>query len=146
MLVNFSWVRDGRVAGMALPHPEPWGDLEAAGIGALLSLTEHPATTGPCPPGFACLHVPLIDFGTPSLEDLERCVTWIDEQVEAGRGVAVHCFAGVGRTGTVLAAWMVSQGMEAGAAIEELRALRPGSVETRGQADCVRRFAQRSAT
>jgi protein-tyrosine phosphatase len=58
--------------------------------------------------------------------------------------VAVHCFAGVGRTGTVLAAWMVAQGMEPDAAIEELRALRPGSVETRGQADAVRRFAQRN--
>lgn len=146
MLVNFSWVRDGHVAGMGLPHPDPWDALEAAGIGALLTLTEHPATAAPCPPGFECLHVPLVDFGTPSLEDLERCVTWIDAQVEAGRAVAVHCFAGVGRTGTVLAAWMVSQGMDPDAAIEELRRLRPGSVETRGQADCVRRFAQRKTS
>lgn len=145
MLANFSWVRDGRVAGMGFPHPDPWEELQAAGITALLSLTEYPGPATPCPEGFACLHVPLVDFGTPSLEDLERCVAWIDEQIAAGRGVAVHCFAGIGRTGTILAAWLVSQGMEPDAAMEELRRLRPGSVETRGQADCVRRFAGRSA-
>jgi atypical dual specificity phosphatase len=142
MLVNFSWVREGRVAGMGLPDPEPWSDLRAAGVGAVLTLTEQPLDGASCPQDMACLHVPIVDFGTPSLGNLRRCVAWIDEQVEAGRAVAVHCFAGVGRTGTVLASWMVSQGMAPDDAIRELRSARPGSVETAGQTALVRRFAE----
>jgi atypical dual specificity phosphatase len=86
-----------------------------------------------------------VDFGVPSQRDLDRCVAWIDEQIEEGRAVAVHCFAGIGRTGTVLAAWMVAQGMDAEDVITEIRRLRPGSIETEGQAGAVRAFARRRA-
>jgi len=146
MLVNFSWVREGRVAGMGMPYADPWPVLEEAGVAALLTLTEQPLRGTPSPERFHCLHVPLVDFGTPSPADLERCVAWIDEQVEAGRGVVVHCFAGIGRTGTVIASWLVAQGMAADEAIRELRSKRPGSVETPGQADAVLRFARRKTS
>lgn len=143
MLVNFSWIREGQVAGMGLPYGEGWSKLAEAGVRAVLSLTEHPVRLGEAGEDLESLHVPLVDFGTPAMEDLERCVTWIQAQVEAGRPVAVHCFAGIGRTGTVLAAWVVSQGADPEAAIREIRSLRPGSIETEGQAEAVRRFAAR---
>ena len=141
MLANFSWVRPGQVAGMAFPYGAPWGALREEGVGAVLTLTEHPLESDPTDAGFTALHVPLIDFGTPALEELERCVAWIDEQVEAGRPVAVHCMAGIGRTGTVIAAWLTRQGIDADEAITLLRATRPGSVETAGQVEAIRRFA-----
>ena len=49
--------------------------------------------------------------------------------------------AGIGRTGTVLAAWLTRQGLDPDEAIRVLREMRPGSVETGGQVDAVRRFA-----
>ncbi len=142
MLVNFSWIREGKVAGMGLPYGEGWAKLAEEGVRAVLSLTEHPVRIT-VDEELETLHVPLVDFGTPAMEDLERCVAWIQEQVAAGRPVAVHCFAGIGRTGTVLAAYMVAEGAEPQSAIEEIRSLRPGSIETEGQADAVRRFAER---
>ena len=55
-------------------------------------------------------------------------------------GVAVHCAAGKGRTGTVLAAYLVTQGMTAGEAIRKVRELRPGSVETYEQEQMIREW------
>jgi atypical dual specificity phosphatase len=143
MLVNFSWVVPGRVAGMGMPYGRAWRLLREEGVSAVLSLTEHAPSEDPGVVGLVTLHVPLVDFGTPSPDDLARCVAWIQEQTGAGRGVVVHCFAGVGRTGTVLAAWLTTQGRSAEEAIEEIRRLRPGSIETAGQAEAVRRFAAR---
>jgi len=141
MLVNFSWIRAGKVAGMGMPYANAWDALRQEGIGAVLTLTERAPVGDPEAAGLRKLHVPLVDFGTPSLEDLDRCVTWIDEQLAEGRAVVVHCFAGLGRTGTVLAAWLVREGLKPEAAVAEIRRLRPGSLETGGQVDAVRRFA-----
>jgi protein-tyrosine phosphatase len=57
--------------------------------------------------------------------------------------VAVHCGAGLGRTGVVLAAYFVSTGMTAAAAITKVRKLRPHSIETDEQAEAVEQFARR---
>jgi atypical dual specificity phosphatase len=58
--------------------------------------------------------------------------------------VAVHCGGGLGRTGTLLACYLVSaEGLPADAAIARVRAARPGSVETEDQEQAVRRYAER---
>ncbi len=140
MLPNFSWIERDRVAGMAMPAPNAWAAILESGIQAVLSLTERPVGGDPAQHGVIVLHVPLIDFGTPSMDDLRRAVEWIDEQLAADRAVAVHCMAGQGRTGTVLAAWLVAQGQSADEAIRTVRKLRPGSVETHGQVRAIQQF------
>ena len=53
--------------------------------------------------------------------------------------------AGLGRTGSVLAAYFVAQGSTAEAAITRVRDLRPGSVETVSQEEAIELFAHRRA-
>jgi atypical dual specificity phosphatase len=73
----------------------------------------------------------------PVQEQLERCVATIDRAVSNNMGVAVHCGAGLGRTGVVLAAYLIRKGASAREAIARIRKLRPGSIETSEQADAV---------
>lgn len=92
----------------------------------------------------ACLHEPVPDFTAPAPEQFERIIEFITRQSEKpGRQVLVHCGAGLGRSGTVAAAFLVREGMEPGAAIERVRELRPFSVETEAQETAVANYARR---
>jgi atypical dual specificity phosphatase len=61
-------------------------------------------------------------------------------------GVAVHCGAGLGRTGTVVAAYFVTRGMGPREAVAKVRDLRPGSVETAEQERAIEAYARRLKT
>jgi len=85
--------------------------------------------------------LPVADFTPPSHEQLRAGVAAIRESLAAGNRVAVHCGAGLGRTGTLLATYLVSEGVNAEAAISQVRQARPGSIETPAQEAAVRQFA-----
>jgi len=110
----------------------------------VVSLTHHAL---PAPAlrdnDLAWLHLPVADFRPPEPDQIEAFLRFCSRCQEEGRAVAVHCTAGLGRTGTLLACWLVAeQGLEAGAAIDEVRRTRPGSIETPAQERSVFAFAQ----
>jgi len=128
---NFSWV-DNMLAACGRPVSRSqvmW--LYEQGIRALLSLTESPLPKEWLEEtDIVYMHVPMKDHEPPSVEDLEKCVEFIMSNISAGRPTAVHCAAGLGRTGTVIAAYFVaSERIYPNEAIEKVRRLRPGSVE-----------------
>lgn len=60
--------------------------------------------------GFSFVHVRFTDFEAPEPPDLANALRALDREVEAGRGVYVHCRAGVGRTGMVTCTWLMTRG------------------------------------
>jgi atypical dual specificity phosphatase len=149
MLRNFSYLPGHLLAGVARPGPdlrEDLAELRRAGIGALLSLTETPLDSRELTAaGLVWRHAPVPDFSAPPPSLLDDLVAWIDDQHHEGRAVAVHCAAGMGRTGTVLAAYLVAGGALAGEAIDVVREARPGSIESAEQVASVHSFEQRVA-
>jgi atypical dual specificity phosphatase len=144
-LPNFSWVVPDQLAGMGRPgrsNPldEDLAALHELGIALLVSLTESPIPAeAAAPHGIEVLHIPVPDMTAPSMEQLHQFTSSAFESVGT-RPLTVHCEAGMGRTGTFLAAWFVAQGMGADDAIAEIRRLRPGSIETADQEQAVRDF------
>jgi atypical dual specificity phosphatase len=141
MLANFGWILDGRLAGMARVRDADVDELAASGVRAVLCLTETAPAAELAAKGLDVRHEPVADFQAPDAETLARCVEFIDRHVAAGRPVVVHCTAGYGRTGTVLAAYLVSRGLSPEEAIAEVRRRRPWSIETGEQERAVLRFA-----
>ncbi len=69
------------------------------------------------------------DAGVPrEREQMTRILSAIREEVAEGRPVYVHCWGGIGRTGTVAGCWLVEEGLtgpDAIARIAELRGKSP---------------------
>jgi atypical dual specificity phosphatase len=109
----------------------------------LISLTEtSPSAASLRRAGLAGVHLPVADFTAPTLDQVAAAVSAIDEFRARGLPVAVHCAAGRGRTGTILAAYLVNRGATAEAAIAQIRAQRPGSIETPEQESIVHAYAR----
>jgi atypical dual specificity phosphatase len=142
---SFSWVEKPYVAGMA--HPEALADLQwlrEQDIQLIISLCEEPPRRDWInEAGLFGMHVPVEDMHPPSQAQLDVCLSAIAKANAKGMGAVVHCGAGLGRTGVVLACYLVSKGMTVQHAMARVRRLRPGSIETQEQEEAILEFARR---
>ncbi len=134
-MLNFSYIIPGVLAGSSFPHGQE--DLERLvkeGIQVLVTAMEHTIDEELVKVlGLEYHYFPVLPYGTPSLTDINQFVDLVNKSREKHRPVAVHCWMGWGRTGTFLAAYLISQGMSADEAIYRVREKRPNSIETFGQ-------------
>ncbi len=156
----FYWVIPGKLAGMPFPQLDPrrqraggagptaYADdlpvLHAAGIQGIASLVEHPAVEGVyAGAGFSALSLPISDGFAPTRRQVEEFVTFVDDLNARGQAVAVHCHAGLGRTGTMLAAYLITKGSSAAEAIDQVRAAQPSAIETRRQVEFLHQLSMK---
>lgn len=128
--MNFSFI-DEMVSGSAGPLRKKEVDWmrEKKGIGAILSVKETALITE-WVEALRYLNVPVRNHFSPTLEQLKECVNFIVIETESKKKANVHCAAGRGRTGTVLAAYLCYKyGVTADEAIKQIRKKRPGSIE-----------------
>ena len=89
------------------------------------------------------LHIMSNDMGVPEFDDLVHAVDFIHGRITNNEPVMVHCLAGLGRTGTVLASYLIKyQNMSADEAMKKVREQRPGSIQSYPQEEIIFQFAK----
>ena len=87
------------------------------------------------------LHVLSNDMGVPEIDDLAHAIDFIHSRITNNEPVMIHCLAGLGRTGTLLACYLIKhQKMSASEATEKVREKRPGSIQSYPQEEIIFRF------
>ncbi len=77
------------------------------------------------PDGFSVLQLKTKDWTPPLIEDLRRGVDFIDEHINKGDGVYIHCRLGEGRGPSMAAAYLIFKGMTAEEAMTSIKLHRP---------------------
>ena len=112
--------------------------LIAAGIRSFIDLTDPADTLAPysellaelaAEHGIDCRYTrfAVCDLGTPTRQLMSEILAVLRTELAEGRPVYVHCWGGIGRTGTVAGCWLVEQGLTADDALERIVTLRRGT-------------------
>ena len=138
---NFSWLIDGKLAGSAIPTSKDeikW--VQEQGVKSIVTIREEPLADEWIK-DVNYLHVMSNDMGVPEFNDLTHAVDFIHRRITNNEPVLVHCLAGMGRTGVVLACYLVKyQNMSADEATQKIREERPGSIQSYPQEEIIFRF------
>ncbi|XP_070555670.1 dual specificity protein phosphatase 23-like isoform X2 [Ptychodera flava] len=140
---NFSWVEEKKVAGLAFPNqPRHLQYLKEQGIKHLVTLTQRSPKLDTCPE-IQWHPIKMPDFTAPSPDQINEFLKIVEESNAKGEAVAVHCAHGNGRTGTMLACYLIKTRKISGQeAIDLIRELRPGAIEVPEQEQAVIQFYQ----
>lgn len=143
---RFSWVLPDQLAGSGRPGryaplERDLAFLREKGVDVIISLLESTLNLKEyVEAGFDTHHFPVEDFTAPTLDQTADACDIIETSIAGGGRVLVHCNAGIGRTGTLLACFLAHQGVEPEAAVRRIRTERPMSLETRDQIVIVARY------
>lgn len=144
---GFHWIVPGRLAGCAAPGITNGIDydldlLARMGVTHLITLTEKDLDQDALARHrLRNIHLPVFDRETPSVAQTYMLLRRMQKLLDEEQVVAVHCKAGIGRTGTVLAAWLIREGgLSTDIAIERLRNINKAYVQTEAQESFLHAF------
>ena len=140
---NFSWLIENKLAGSAIPtsiDEVQWAKDQ--GVKSIVTIREEPLDDKWIK-DVNYLHVSSNDMGVPEFDDLVNAVDFVHKRITNEEPVMVHCLAGLGRTGTILACYLVKyQKMSPDDAIQKVRKERPGSIQSFPQEEIIFQFAK----
>ena len=128
---NFSWLIENKLAGSGIPTSFDELDwILKQGVKSIVTMTEN-ALPEEWVNNVGYLQVPTPDLTAPDMDRIDIAVDFIHKEISNDQAVMVHCAAGMGRAGTILACYLVKyQKYSAKDAIKKIRKERPGSIQS----------------
>jgi len=138
---NFSWIIEKKLAGSAIPTSKEEIDwVKQEGVKSIVTIREEPLEEEWLE-DVNYLHIHSNDMGVPEFDDLINSVDFLHQRITNDEPVMVHCLAGLGRTGTILACYLIKyEQMSADDAIQKVRNERHGSIQSFSQEEIIFRF------
>lgn len=123
---TLTWVTEQLAVGHAPMSFEQLESLKKQGVNAILNLCAEFCDLHSVEEkeGFEVYYMPVPDEEAPELAELERALAWLDEAIYLGKKVLIHCRHGIGRTGTVLNAYLLRRGLGHKLAGKKLKGLK----------------------
>jgi len=149
--MNFSWFIDQQVAACRAPATiNELQFLAQNGVKSLVRVAKERRMTPSDVSSVGMVDCPIgvADFNAPNQKQLKKVVNFMTTMVRAHKTVAVSCGAGYGRTGTVLACYMIDEGKTDVEALQYLEAHRRESYleiinnPSSGQLSAIREYAK----
>jgi atypical dual specificity phosphatase len=146
---NFSWVIDNKLAGSGTPMTaEQYEWLIKNNIRSIVTLREFPLpekwliNNGKLEVDKDYKFEYVKDYGVPTLKVLDEIVDYINNKInDEKKPLMVHCAAGKGRTGTILAAYLMKlENLSSHDAIKKIRIIRPGSIQSKIQEETLHKY------
>lgn len=140
------WILDGlggcQQPGLLKDLDRELAGLRSLGCDLLINLRQEkpPNAERLAAFGMESLHFPIVDMGVPTLEETRELTGWILRERARGRTVVLHCKAGLGRTGTLLACVLVADGDTAVGAIDRVRSVNPRYIQSDRQLELIHEF------
>ena len=138
---KFSWLIENKLAGSGIPtsiDEVQW--MIKQGVKSIVTIREEPLDES-WTKDVNYLHILSNDMSVPEFDDLIYAVDFIHRRITNNEPVLVHCLAGMGRTGVILACYLIKyQKMSASEATEKIREERPGSIQSYPQEEIIFRF------
>ena len=140
-MTQLFWLEDGKLAGSSYPSILTLRELYDEGFRVLIPLEERDDIPELETMGFKVHPIYVQDFTSPTITQLEEFNRIVEEA--GGAPVLVHCLGGFGRTGTMLAAYLIKKrSFLAEQAISFVRERRPGAVEVHEQVRTLKEYEE----
>jgi len=138
------WIEEPILLGSRNPTERELEVLYHEGFRTIISLLDEDESPYYDPKkmeemGFNRYSIPIRDFTAPTLADFKKFLDIVSDSLKQGK-VLVHCQGGMGRTGTMAAAYWIKKGLSAKNAIAKVRKSRLGAIESPEQKEALHRL------
>jgi Fe-S-cluster containining protein len=142
---ELTWITDQLAAGHAPMSYADLDDIKALGVSAIVNLCGEYCDLHEIEEqsGFEVYYFPIPDENAPDMEAMEEVLAWLDEAIYLGKKVLVHCRFGVGRTGTLITAYLLRKGFGLKLAQKRLKKIRANPTSF-SQWRLLRRYGKKS--